>query len=427
VSQPPETHPEEAPRDPAGGIRLPRNEDVARGVGGHGVAKVVVRAAEVAAPYVPAGRAQLRYEAVPAAAVAGVPPPRDPAGGRRVPRDEDVARGVGGHARGTVPAPAAEVAAPVEIRVDDQLPRGVVASGQLEAVRRFIQQDEPPGDGDPLAGELLVDVRGVVDEPAPVGAQVHHQRPVVGEAQPGDAVVGDPDGGVVRAGGDVELVLEVVPPAPGVQVDAVVEPLVGHDLVGWHVLAPLRRIAHEEVESSLRLLQADGPDRVGSIERGREAKALDLARLLRKGVRTLFSALGVVLGGGDFAEQLEDRPAVRVGDVGTLSPVDEADRRIGPLALVLDEHRRRRVKQLDGLLRRRGIQQETRLQRFEDRAWTDVDGSCPIHDDLLLRSRIQHELKRPPDKATKRSRTAARCPPWGHPAVYHGLVECKAL
>ena len=70
----------------------------------------------------------------------------------------------------------------------------------------------------------------------------------------------------------MELVLQAVSLAPRVQVDAVVEALIRHGLIGGDVLVPVGAVANEVVEDALREFHALGRDAVGADEGGREAE-----------------------------------------------------------------------------------------------------------------------------------------------------------
>ena len=146
----------------------------------------------------------------------------------------------------------------------------------------------------------------------------------------------------------MELVLEVIAPAPGVQVDTVVEALICHDLIRCNILSPLVLGAEKEVEPALRLVQPHRDHGVRPVKRGREAKALHLDRL---GVESIVQRVSRRFVARHFAEQLEYRPAVGVSDVGALPLVDKAYATV-PLPDVLDEHRRRGVEQFDRLFHR---------------------------------------------------------------------------
>ena len=66
----------------------------------------------------------------------------------------------------------------------------------------------------------------------------------------------------------MELILEVTTSPPRMQVYTIIQPLVGHDLIRWHVLAPLGLVAYEEVEPRLGLTEAYGRNCVGAVEGG---------------------------------------------------------------------------------------------------------------------------------------------------------------
>ena len=262
-----------------------------------------------------------------------------------------------------VPATAAQVAAPVQVRVDDQPAPKIVAAGNLERIGIPIDKPICAGHLDLLAVDDLVYVGRIVHDLTPVARQADVQGAGIIDFQAVDAAVAYLYLRKVGAGVDVELILEVIAPAPGVQVDTVVETLVGHNLIGWYVLTPLVLVAEKEVESALRRLETHRDHGVCPIKRGREANALHLGRLsVGSAVRHIGRDGGVFVA-RHFAEQFEDRPIVGVSDVCALPLVDETDATL-PLSLVLDEHRRRSVKQLDGLPCRHAVQKQARLQRL---------------------------------------------------------------
>ena len=311
----------------------------------------------------PARGAQFHHKGVTfATAVTRIPAPRDPTGRPRIPSHKCVTRPVNGYVGANVHIIAAQVAAPVQIGVYDQLACGVVGAGDLECVRISIDQPIFPGHLDLLAADDLIDVGRIVHDLAPVAAQADVQGAGGVDFQTIDATVADGNLREVGTGVYVELVLEAVALTPGVQVDTVVKTLVRHDLIRWDVVPPLGLVAHEEIEPALRLGQPHREDSVCPVKRGREAKALHLGRLV---VGSAVGRIGRGGGGfvaGHFAEQFEDRPAVGVSDIRALPPMDESNRLVGPLPLVLDKNRRRSVEQFDPLLRRHAIQQQTLLE-----------------------------------------------------------------
>lgn len=192
-------------------------------------------------------------------------------------------------------------------------------------------------------------------------------------AQAVDVLVADGDLGPVGARGDMELVLQVVRPAPGAQVDAIVEPLVG---LAGDVRAVAGGIAHEEVEHRLGLLPPDRRDGVGSVEAGREPQGLQFG-----GTRAALAARHVVAVLARIAvlrllpEEFEDQAAIRMRDTRPPPVEDEPDRLVGPLTLIGYEQGRGDIEQLDCLLLRKPIQQYSRLQRLEGRDPRPARGS----------------------------------------------------
>ena len=164
-----------AVRDPPGGYCRPRHQRVPVRVDGDPSAVVVVTAAQIAAPEMLARGAEFHYEGVVVVAVNRVPAPRDPPGRIRVPSHQYVAVRVSGDAVGTVQITPAQIAAPVQVRVDDQPARGVVAADDLERIGIAIDQPIPTGHLDLLAVDDLVDIGRIVHDLAPVAAQADVQ------------------------------------------------------------------------------------------------------------------------------------------------------------------------------------------------------------------------------------------------------------
>ena len=65
-----------------------------------------------------------------------------------------------------------------------------------------------------------------------------------------------------------------------------------------------------------------------------------------------------------FTKQFEYRTVVGMSNVCALALMKEANRLIGPLALILDKHSSRSVEQLDRLLTRRPAKQQARFEDF---------------------------------------------------------------
>ena len=125
---------------------------------------------------------------------------------------------VNGDAERVVVVGAAEVGGIDERRVDDEgIARFVGAD--LESVGGQAQKLEPPGDGDALAVDVLIDGRRALFELAE--GRPDHKGAVLGDAESLDPPVRHPDFGGIASGPDDELLLKMAAVAVEPEVDPV--------------------------------------------------------------------------------------------------------------------------------------------------------------------------------------------------------------
>ena len=318
--------------DPARGPGIARDQDVLTTVRGDATAIVPVVPSQVGGPGMSAGGCQFHHKGI-GSIMGGVPAAGDPARRHGVARDEDVAVAVHRDAFAAVPVAASDVGGPGDGGVDDDGQRGVVCTRDCETAGMAVKDFVVPRNRHAASLHKLVDVGRTVAERVPALANLDLEAAISVERDPPDAVVADADGAGIRAGRDMEVVLEIRAAAAQFKVDPWIQALVPHGFKSGHVLTAAFRAAHEVVVG-LRNLRT--PLRNGSRRAIEHDAELDHgAREDGDGPVSLRSFdTSLVL-----AEQLEPRPAVRQPHIHPVAVESIADFGVGPLPGVLDERR----------------------------------------------------------------------------------------